>query len=711
MKLKNKEKDTIIDKLNICFFDGTYVDKVKKGTTDITFKDYIDSVVNPEPRYIKQVELIRRVKASKTISEAKKLTLSSKIKETYNTKDQLYKALKWKAMHVYPSCTFDKQGCKYDNVTSVSGLMVYDLQGVDSDVSVLLKEWPHTVALHNSIGGGHGDFALFVYCPGLTIESFTSMWEQGDTLIQETFGLTPDNSDATKDLTRIRYLSYDPDCYYNPYAEPILVSSLVVSTTFTKNQENAIDKFLNSEPNWHKFGLALVVTKGENGRELFHTFSRVNKSKYDERETNRKYDRLLKESKTSKAGGITDATLFYLLKEMGVTYATPKTEGVRNVKNGRAEKLTIEEIIEYLNASWVRNEITDKLINFQTGHEVNIETIWTEFQFVFNEPKVSISMIQNILRSNRMNTINPFKNFFDEAAQKYKGGKYIDEYIKCLPLKDKEAGEVFIKTWLIHAYLQAYLGITNRLFLIFKGVTENIGKSRALGWLCPLDGYLKTGPILTDNKDTRIALAHNFLWNDDELKVFRGFDINKIKALISTDTINERSPYARSSETLRRLCSFAGSTNEDELLPSTEGNTRFLVVELLTDKLIKWNNYMRIDKQLFWGEVMQLHSDNYLSKTHNFMSDKRQEVNQGVTINSVLEDVINATLVSTMNDKNRQVMRLVDVIMEIDPTGDLKAITNQNLVRSILIKKFGSSRTMGLSQQGQRIVGYPVKAL
>jgi hypothetical protein len=709
MKVKNSDSHSIIDQIGICFFDGTYSNKQKKGTVDITFQDYVDSVMNPDDKYIKQVELIRKVKRCKDITEARKLMITKKILNGSNSKDQLYKALKWKSLHVYPSCQFDKEGCKYANVTSVSGLMVYDLQGVDKQVFKQLKAWKHTVCLHKSIGGDEGDYALFLYTPGLTVDSYTGMWEKGNELIQEHFGLEPDNSDEVKDVTRIRYLSYDPDCHYNPLAEPIAITDIIISTTFTEEQKKVINKMLNSEPQWFKFGMALAVSKGEEGRALYHIFSKENKKKYSEDECNSKYDRLLGEAKLKRKDGLTSATLFYMLKEMGVPYALPKSQ--RNVKDGGGEEITTAMILEFLNANWVRNEINDKVLNYKTGRETNIETVWTEYQLTFDDHKKGINTIHSLVRSERMNTINPVKNFFEEAKRNYDGKKHIDKYVNALPLANREAAELFIKYWLICSYRQAMENETNRTFLIYKG-SEEIGKSRALGWLCPLDNYLKTGPLNTDSKDTRIALAHNFVWNDDELKVFRAYDINKIKALISTDVINERTPYARSSETLKRICNFCGSTNYDEILPATEGNTRFLVVELTPNKRIDWQTYMKIDKQQFWGEAIALYEAGWIDKNKVALSTMRSEVNRSVVINTTIHDSIMATLESTVNEKKRTVMSLLEIVEAIDPDNKLNANANQAQVRDIITKEFGNGRFNGLNaSSGKRMLGYPVKVI
>lgn len=707
--MKAKNKLTIIDQLGICFFNNTYTKKGhKQGTEDIPFYEYIDSVRNPDDEYIAKVQLIRRVKKCKSLKDAQKLKISDRILSRCKKIKDLYGKLKWKAYHVYPSCQFDKEGCRIKNVTSVSGLLVYDLQGVEDEIHEKLCAWKHTVALHQSIGGAPGDYALFLYCPGLAVDSFNSMWEKGNDLIIKEFGVKPDSSDECKDVTRIRYLSYDPEIFYNPYAEPVLVSDIVIATQFTDEQKAKINKYLNSEPKWFKFLMALAVAKGEDGRQLAHTFSRENSKKYNAEDLDKKYDRCLDEVKNNKRDeGVTAATLFWQLKEMDVPYLAPRVEGSREDD----EEVTTEQVIQYLNSQWCRNEINDKVLNIHTGEEVNVETVWTTFQLAFNDPKgFPINTIHAFIRSKQMNTINPVKNFFNQAREVYDGDKYIDQFIASLPLVDPVAGGLFVRWWCINAYRQAMHNVTNRTFLIMKG-GEEIGKSRALGWLCPLEGYLKTGPLNTDSKDTRIALAHNFLWNDDELKVFRAYDINKVKALISTDVINERSPYARSSETYKRICSFTGSTNEDELLPSTEGNTRFLVLELKPGALIKWNDYMQIDKHQFWGEVMRLDERAWIEKHKEELSENRERVNKANVINNVIRDAILQTFTSSINEplSKRVVYTLKDIVEEIDPEGRLHAHTQQNLVRDVICREFGPSRTNGHHvHTGKPTRGYPV---
>ena len=116
MKVRNNtpKMATFMDSLGMCFFDGTYSRKQKEGSTDIKFHDYIDSVRNPDEDHIRKVELIRRVKQCHGLDAIRQLKIPGKILLNHKTKEKIYGALKWSVAHVYPSCQFDKKGCRVE---------------------------------------------------------------------------------------------------------------------------------------------------------------------------------------------------------------------------------------------------------------------------------------------------------------------------------------------------------------------------------------------------------------------------------------------------------------------------------------------------------------------------------------------------------------------------------------------------------------------
>lgn len=122
---------------------------------------------------------------------------------------------------------------------------------------------------------------------------------------------------ACKDITRLRYASYDDNYYYNPNAttyywetEEVVPTSKhqrtkkkMYTTTSTKTNKEIIEEAISffksrsvSMPDdyntWFTTGMALNSTFGEEGRTYFHEFSKLS-DKYDETECNTQYDSII----------------------------------------------------------------------------------------------------------------------------------------------------------------------------------------------------------------------------------------------------------------------------------------------------------------------------------------------------------------------------------------------------------------------------------
>lgn len=691
--------------LKICRWDGTWkVDnKSKRGSKIGSFRDYIQSVIAPPKAIAANIETIRSLRSltlQGAIHKVSKYHLGKRLR-LCNTTDKVYALAKFKmAVHIYPSCTFDGDGCRNENIASVSGLLVYDIQEISKETITKLKKWPQTVALHRSIGGGETDFALFLYCRGLSKETYTAAWERGRDLLNTEFGIAATDTDETKDVTRVRFLSMDPDCYVNYAAEPILMDRLIVMTDGLDDATaRRIDETLNAEPDWYRFGLSLAITKGEDGRALFHKISAYNKKKYDEATCNEKYDRLLSIPAT-KGKGITAGTLYWYLDKMGIPFVYPKEAGTKQIVDGEPKEISLGDIIDDIKASWRINEITDEAINTVSGKADSVEDIWIQLSLLHGTT-IKIQDVTNILRSRVIPRFNPLIEFFNEKP--WDGKDYIAQYCACIPAEDPAQAKLFLTAWLVNTYRQATEeNFTNRYLLAYKG-TENTGKSKAIEWLCPLDSLLKVGPIETDNKDTRLSMAQYMIWNDDELRATKYSEMNKIKAIISQSIITDRSPYAAKQTRMRRICSFAGSTNDSQILNSTEGNTRFLIISLQNDVKFKWDKYMKINRQQFWAQVKTLAESNYKID----LKEEQKRANESATVITMAEELLDQYFKPSPPDRKRLGMKLFEIMefmYRILPGGRSELFQAQ--VRSLVIAKYGK-RDKYYSALGERFNGYP----
>lgn len=142
---------------------------------------------------------------------------------------------------------------------------------------------------------------------------------------REKHGLTIDK--GCKDVTRLRFISYDPDLYLSEGAEIVIVPpdfmkepkcshTKPLSYANSENHENmraiiASGKLLgdDSYESWLKIAFGLAHEFGETGRGYFHELSKISQ-KYDPVDCDRKFDNCIRTNR----GHVTFASIVHLAK-------------------------------------------------------------------------------------------------------------------------------------------------------------------------------------------------------------------------------------------------------------------------------------------------------------------------------------------------------------------------------------------------------------
>jgi len=134
------------------------------------------------------------------------------------------------------------------------------------------------------------------------------------------------------------------------------------------------------------------------------------------------------------------------------------------------------------------------------------------------------------------------------------------------------------KKWLVAAVACGVdTEVVNHQILVLVG-EQGVGKTTWLHSLLPheLKGYMYSGHINPNNKDTLTTLTENLFINLDELGGFKRNDIDSLKELITKPSIQVRRAYAVYAENYVRRASFMGSVNHFQFLSDDTGNRRFL---------------------------------------------------------------------------------------------------------------------------------------
>lgn len=278
-----------------------------------------------------------------------------------------------------------------------------------------------------------------------------------------------------------------------------------------------------------------------------------------------------------------------------------------HVKNAK-KKTIYDYTMEYLEAKYdiTYNEIShDFQIAFKNSKELkylNLNSLIIELAKAGVD--IPTGKLEILIRSEWIPKYNPVKEYF-ESLPKWDGEDHILKLASYVPTYEKEAFNYHFKKWLVRT-LKCALEISyfNKQAFILSHQGQNSGKSTWCRFLCPPELAEFMAEDISNDKDARIQLCRNFLYNLDELAVLSKKDVNALKSFFSKTFINERLPYDRKNTTLPRICSFVGSTNMSSFLNDETGSVRWLCFEL-KDK-IDFAYSKEIDINMVWSQAYHL---------------------------------------------------------------------------------------------------------
>lgn len=212
--------------------------------------------------------------------------------------------------------------------------------------------------------------------------------------------------------------------------------------------------------------------------------------------------------------------------------------------------------------------------------------------------------LEILIRSEWIPKYNPIREYF-EVLPKWDGKDHIAKLASYVPVYEREAFDHHFKKWLartVRCTLEPDYFNKQAFVLSHRG--QNSGKSTWCRFLCPPELSEYMAEDISNDKDARIQLCRNFLYNLDELAVLSKKDVNALKAFFSKTFINERLPYDRKNTTLPRICSFVGSTNMSSFLNDETGSVRWLCFELIDKIDFRYSKEINIGK--VWAQAYHL---------------------------------------------------------------------------------------------------------
>jgi len=558
------------------------------------------------------------------------------------------------------SGTFEKRGV--EGLLNHSGFISMDFDKLDNLESMYnkLKFDPYTYAISLS-ARGNGFFTIVRINPNKHLESFTWL----ERYYYENYGLAVD--EAPKSVGSVRYASYDPSIEINarskisgvkkePKTPPKSINLIYTNNEIDELLKEALYNKVNlceSYQEWRDVGFALADKFNENGRDYFHQLSSMS-AKYNQKQTDRQYNRCL----NGRGDGITIGTLYHMLKQEGISFPqrtdrqqTKFKRAAIQRKSGISKKDQIESLIELdgatkeeatdiveaiaevknikdigdeysdlilavrewvrLNAPVYRNEITGHYMqgeNLMMGGYFN--KVLTDCRMAINDRNISAKFFSETILSHNSPSINPLK---DGLKIDVPYTNELERLCDTIETEDPMAKK-FIYKWCL-SLIASIHGYPVRLVLALTG-GQYTGKTEWFRRLCP--SWMKPyyGESKLDaGKDDEILMTEKLIILDDEGGGKSAKDAKHFKTLTSKDDFNLRKPYDTANGTYKRLAVLCITSNEQQVINDTTGNTRILPIEV---KSINHDLYNSINKDALFCQLRDL----YLKDPTSWQFDK-----------------------------------------------------------------------------------------
>ncbi len=513
-----------------------------------------------------------------------------------------------------------------------SGLIALDFDDlVNRDAfRDLMRNDPHVYACFIS-ASGRGVCVVIKINPENHADSFRAL----EKYFYETYKEVATIDKGVKDIARARYVSYDPDLYHNEKAkkwtklvkEPVHKKAppkaIFVSSDFDdiicQIQIRGVD-ICPAYHDWVRCGYAIAEKFGESGRDAFHAIS-MNNPGYKYLQCEKLYSNCCKGSQSGLHANY--ATFVYLAKSCGIQVMSERTKIIAQAATFAAQgKRDQASAIKYLEGQGITAEQSKDIVNqvFEHGIEVRedaeIDLIqaWLRQEYVFRKnqvsrsiekdntemddtafkdvyllsksifPKVSYEDIFRIITSSFSIQYNPFVEFFNTYKELQHDPDILDRYFSCIN-SDKPTEYVcyYAKKWLVGAISNMLGGEVSPLMLVLTGPqgtgkTEFFRRMQPPGW----EEKYYAESKMDAGKDDEILLCKKAFIFDDEMSGKSKKEDKHIKQILSKKYITVRAPYGRTSETLRRISTLCGSSNEMELLFDSTGNRRMIPIKVLS---------------------------------------------------------------------------------------------------------------------------------
>ena len=500
-------------------------------------------------------------------------------------------------------------GRKKENFKGLTGVTMCDFDHVANIEDCIAKAicCKHTFMAYRTVSG-HGVRILFrvAHNDGTPLPSPDELkgsapgFIEGNELYAELLGEEYD--EKCKNIGRTSVLCHDPNVFFNPDAEPILITS--------KRERHEEDmgkkKLLNKVVRTIKRQLAdegIAYAPGSYNEYVMRAGYMLNGYGVPHDVAEEWAVKTFSDYDSNQVTAIISSCYDH----------TDEFGSLQKSRKGSREKqyyASVEEIENFLNTQgkFRYNMITRKTearLNYELGidnsdnndnpafselTDRDINTLWRRMSRT--GINVKLMNIISVIQSDFVELWNPFEDYFYSLPKWNGETDYIALVANMVRVKrhgsetQEEAQQRFVeclRKWLV-AMVASLLdrNVVNNVILVLVG-RQGIYKTTFFNHLLPppLQQYFFT-KTNSDRmtKDDKLSLAEFAIICLEELDSMKPVELNQLKAMITTKTISERAAYDRFKSNRKHIASFCGTGNNIQFLTDDSGNRRWLPFEV-----------------------------------------------------------------------------------------------------------------------------------
>ena len=296
------------------------------------------------------------------------------------------------------------------------------------------------------------------------------------------------------------------------------------------------------------------------------------------------------------------------------------------------------------------------------------------------------------------NQFHPFMEMIEELKQlpatDFTQATYLDKLNDCFTsTTPKELRLIYLSRWMLGLFDLHILQRMTKNVLILSG-SQNSGKTSYAKNVLPepLKHYAKTVEFnINKMVDAKVNLCSTLVSVFDEFEdiLTKSKNLSDFKNLTSSYDILERRPYRRNPEQMYRSSIIMATTNEQNILNDSTGNTRFLTIDVQGFDFKKYNS---LDMLNVWRAIYDLHLQGQTSVLNE--AERALQVDENINFES--EDFVIGLIEKSFYLDESGFITSTDILVELE----------KNTRQHLNLKRIGQAlRKMGIERVAKKVKG------